>query len=148
MSQPKNSENKHRQTAYLPVILWILPLLAINIGLNFFSKIDIYWQKHEQEIEARQEVEAMAAGADFSYQYAKLAGEFATAFKSGIEAKFTETKFINYLETRANKVFRKPFPDYELFTFKLPANGADGDILFMKTTLCPVAEFSPEPSSI
>ncbi|MBU1107670.1 MAG: HAMP domain-containing protein [Candidatus Riflebacteria bacterium] len=137
MSQPKNNGTERRQTAYLPVILWILPLLAINIGLAFFSQIDIYWQKHEQEIEARQEVEALAAGANFSYQYAKQAGEFMAAFKSGVEAEFTGAKIIDYLKNRADLVFRKPFPDYELFTFKLPANGTAGNILYMKSSTPP-----------
>ncbi|EKD80939.1 MAG: hypothetical protein ACD_39C02086G0002, partial [uncultured bacterium] len=137
MNQYNHSSTGRRQTAHLPVILWILPLLAINIGLGLFSEIDNYWQKHEQEVEARQEVEAMAAGSDFAYQYAKLAGEFAAAFKSGLEAELDDKQFTSYLQHRANHVFRKPFPDYELFTFKLPGKGAAGDLLHIKTDSLP-----------
>ncbi|HAE39024.1 MAG TPA: hypothetical protein DCG57_10355 [Candidatus Riflebacteria bacterium] len=137
MNQCNHSSTGGRQTAHLPVILWILPLLAINIGLWLFSEIDNYWLKHEQTVEARQEVEALAAASDFSYQYAKLAGEFVTAFKSGIEANLNDQLLTDYLQNRAAHVFRKPFPDYELFTFKLPGKGREGDLLHAKTDSLP-----------
>ncbi|PKL51288.1 MAG: hypothetical protein CVV42_00115 [Candidatus Riflebacteria bacterium HGW-Riflebacteria-2] len=138
MNHNTNSRTGSRQTAHLPVILWILPLLAINIGLSFFSKIDLYWQKHEQEIEARQEVEALAAGSDFAYQYARRAGEFAAAFKSGVEAGFNDTQLTEHLASRGKRVFRQPFPDYELFTFKLSSKGSSGKLLHFKTSAPPI----------
>lgn len=133
MNQYNHSSTGRRQTAHLPVILWILPLLAINIGLLLFSEIDNYWQKHEQEVEARQEVEALAAASNFSYQYAKLAGEFATAFKSAADSNLNSNMLTVFLQNRANQVFRTPFPEHELFTFKLPKKGEAGDLLHIKS---------------
>lgn len=138
MNHDKHSRAGSRQTAHLPVILWILPLLAINIGFSFFARIDAYWQKHEQEIEARQEVEALAAGSDFSYQYARRAGEFAEEFKAGVEAGFNDAQLSEHLKSREQRIFRWPFPDYELFTFKVPAKGASGKLLHFKTSAPPI----------
>jgi len=138
MNHDKHSRAGSRQTAHLPVILWILPLLAINIGFSFFARIDAYWQKHEQEIEARQEVEALAAGSDFSYQYARRAGEFAEEFKAGVEAGFNDAQLSEHLKSREQRIFRWPFPDYELFTFKVPAKGASGKLLHFKTGAPPI----------
>ncbi len=138
MNHDNHSRAGSRQTAHLPVILWILPLLAINIGFSFFSRIDIYWQRHEQEIEARQEVEALAAGSDFSYQYARRAGEFAEEFKAGVEAGFNDTQLTEHLKSREHRIFRWPFPEYELFTFKVPAKGASGKLLHFKTSAPPI----------
>ncbi|NLF98175.1 MAG: HAMP domain-containing protein [Candidatus Riflebacteria bacterium] len=138
MNHDKHSRAGSRQTAHLPVILWILPLLAINIGFSFFARIDAYWQKHEHEIEARQEVEALAAGSDFSYQYARRAGEFAEEFKAGVEAGFNDAQLSEHLKSREQRIFRWPFPDYELFTFKVPAKGASGKLLHFKTGAPPI----------
>jgi len=114
MTQGKNSNTHSRRTVHLPVILWILPLLALNIGFRFFSNIDIYWQKHEQEISANHEVEALSAGSDFSYQYARRAGEFAEEFKTGIAARYDETRLIEHLNRRPPGYFvaRSPTTKY------------------------------------
>lgn len=133
MSKKNNSNSGSQQSTWLPVVLWILPLLAINIGLALFSQIDIYWQQQEQIADARQEVEALAAGSDFSYQYARQAGDFASAFKSATEVGFSDSKLADFLADRADQVFRKPFPDYELYTFKIPSKDRPGNLLHIKT---------------
>lgn len=122
---------------YLPVLLWFLPLLAINFGYGFLTSIDLYWQKHEQKEIAQQEVEALSAGADFSYQFARMAGSFVDAFKGSVNAEFKEQQFKDFITRRSEKIFRRPFPDYELFTFRIPEGGGNPDMLFMHTETRP-----------
>lgn len=135
MNQHKAGGAQKRQSSYLPVLLCFLPLLAINIGYAIFTGIDLYWQKHEQQELAHQEIEALAAGSDFSYQFSTLAGEFAKQFKGLAEADLKTDKFSRSLEERAEKIFRWPFPQHEIFVFEVPEKGGSGELLFMKTDL-------------
>lgn len=135
MNQHKAGGAQKRQSSYLPVLLCFLPLLAVNIGYAIFTGIDLYWQKHEQQEVAHQEIEALAAGSDFSYQFSTLAGEFAKQFKGLAEADLKADKFSRSVEERAEKIFAWPFPQHEIFAFEIPEKGRDGELLFMKTDL-------------
>ena len=122
---------------YLPVILCFLPLIALNLGFSFLSGIDLHWKKQEQKELAQQEVEALAAGSDFSYQFARRAGNFVEAFKSLGEADLQEKQMAGFLQSKSDKIFKWPFPDYDLFAFRLPEQAGNTELLFTRTSTRP-----------
>ena len=119
------------------VFLCFLPLLALNIGWSFLENIDYYWKVREQHEVANQEIETLAAGSEFSYQFARLAGQFAKTFKAAAESGLAGDQLGQYANENARRVFRWPFPEYELFAFHVPPDGSNGDMLFMHSDLRP-----------
>ena len=49
------------QNRYLPIILWLFPLLLLNIGWYFFSYIDYSWIKSELIEQSQKEAESFTA---------------------------------------------------------------------------------------
>jgi len=118
---------------YLPVLLCFLPLLSLNFAISFLAGIDTHWKRQEQKELAQQEVEALSAGADFPFQFARRGGDFINAFKSLVEADLKPAQMASSLRQRSEKNFRWPFPQYELFLFHIPDNGASTDMLLSRT---------------
>ena len=112
--------NKKHERVILPILLWLVPLLSLNIGFYFLAEIDLYWKNAEQATMAAQETEGIASAADFSYQFAKTCGNFSNIMHSAIEAGLSEKQLITHLQDRAKKVFRSPFPEKELYVFEIP----------------------------
>jgi class 3 adenylate cyclase len=123
-----------KQPGYLLVLLLFLPLLAVNLSYRFLANIDYYWRVQEQQETANQELEGLAAGSEFSYQFARLAGDFAKGFKSGVEADLNGENLGHFLRERSASIFRKPFPEYELFAFHIPDN-QQGEVLYLNSDL-------------
>ncbi|OGK06148.1 MAG: hypothetical protein A2W80_15430 [Candidatus Riflebacteria bacterium GWC2_50_8] len=119
------------------VVLCFLPLIALNIGYSFLEGIDHYWKTREQQELANQEIETLAAGSEFSYQFARLAGEFSKSFQSAVESDLKDVRLGSFVREASEKVFRWPFPHYELYTFQIPESGDGSDMLFMHSDLRP-----------
>jgi class 3 adenylate cyclase len=135
-AQRKNEKGRLLANCF-PIVLLLLPFLAVNMGYRFFAGIDLYWQKNEQQEIANQEIEALAAGSDFSYQFARLAGDFTKKFKGGVEADLQGSRLGSYLEERSRSIFCWPFPEHELFTFYLPEKNGAGEVLYMRSGSTP-----------
>ncbi len=127
--QKKNKLHQKQQRVILPIILWLIPLLALNFGFVFLAEIDLHWREIEQSDFANQEVEGVAAASDFSYQFSNICGSFGQSIKAGLEAEFPEKGLESYLQSRARKIFRKPFPEKDIFVFQIPENGEMSKIL-------------------
>ncbi len=118
MKSISNSESASTQLKILPVILWVLPVLAINLGFFFLSKIDLHWKTVRQEETAQQELEALTAGGEFSYQLANRAGKFMNELAKSSES-LEPKHLLNRLESRRRAIFRAPFPKSKFFVFKI-----------------------------
>ncbi len=117
---------------YLPVLLCFLPLIALNLAYSFLTGIDHHWRKQEQKELGQQEVEALAAGADFTYQFSRHAGAFVETFKSLAANGLKPDQLVDNLKKRSDRIFSYPFPEYELFVFRIPETGA-ADLLHAHT---------------
>lgn len=137
MSEKAGPRQGQKQSGFLLIALCFLPLLALNIGWSFLENIDYYWKVREQQEIANQEIETLAAGSEFSYQFARLAGQFSKTFKAAAESGIEGDKLVQYADEKARRIFRWPFPEYELYAFHLPTTGASGDMLFMHSELLP-----------
>ncbi len=124
--------NKKKHNMLFFVLLWFLPIIALNVGYGFISKIHGNWAVQKQKEIAHLEVEALAAGSDFTFQFTKHAGEFEKLFKGYAESLPESNLLKPYIETSVSKTFGPLFPDYDLFVFHLPEKGR-GDVLFNKS---------------
>lgn len=133
-NRPAATEKKQsKQSSYLIILLCFLPIIAINLGFKVYQVIDRYWQENEQREAANQEIEALAGGSDFSYQFSRLAGDFADKFKSLANNDFDDERLRNFVNERAQRIFRWPFPSHDLFIFKKPENSADCQLLLVNS---------------
>ncbi len=137
MSKNAKSQTGKGQSLYLLVLLCFLPLLSLNFAISFLAGIDTHWKRQEQKELAQQEVEALAAGADFPFQFARRGGDFIDTFKSLVEADLKPAQLTSGLQQRSEKIFRWPFPKYELFLFHIPDSGASTEMLLSHTDYRP-----------
>lgn len=121
------------QNRYMPILLWLFPLLLFNVGWHFFGLIDSRWEEQENLDKARQETEALAAGSEFSYCFSKTAGSFNDILRSGAKSFVGQSQrnnFLNFIENRSKYLFRYPFPDYELLVFEIPNATKKPELVF------------------
>ena len=124
------------QNRYLPIVLWLFPLLLLNIGWWVFSYIDYRWIKTDWIEQSNQDAELLSASSDFNYCVGKISGNFFTDLKSGIESfsGVNQKEQLNkYIGSRANYIFRYPFPKHNLFVFKLLSNNKKTELIYSNT---------------
>ena len=135
MSNLLNNNNNiklPKQNRYLLIVLWLFPLLLLNVGWLFLDYINSIWQINITNEQAKQEVEALAAKSDFSYRFALLSGSFFDDLKTGLEStkELNNNSLVDYIKKRANYQFRAPFPSHELFVFQLSNNNKPANIIY------------------
>lgn len=126
----KKTNYSRQQRTVFPILLWLVPLLALNLGFFFISEIDLYWREIEQSDMANQEVEGISAASDFSYQFSNVCGQFGQALKAATDANFSDQNFSSFIKERADKIFRPPFPQKELFVFAQPETSGNTDLIY------------------
>ncbi|MFZ5950655.1 MAG: adenylate/guanylate cyclase domain-containing protein [Candidatus Rifleibacteriota bacterium] len=127
MNEPKG----RKPNLILPVILLLMPLLAINFGFYFLEEIDLYWRNTEQSDQANQEIEGISSASDFAYQFSKTCGQYSNILKSAVEGELKGETLKKHLLDRAKKVFRPPFPDKDLFVFEIPENTGKCELILV-----------------
>ncbi len=124
------SEQKGRKPNLpLPIILLLMPLLAINFGFYFLAEIDLYWRNTEQSDQANQEIEGISSASDFSYQFSKTCGQYSSILKSAVEGGLKGETLKKHLLDRSRKVFRAPFPEKDLFVFEIPESSGKCELI-------------------
>ena len=124
------------QNRYLPIVLWLFPLLLLNIGWWFFSYIDYRWIETDWIEQSNQDAELLSASSDFNYCVGKISSSFFADLKSGIESfsGVNQKEQLNkYIGSRANYIFRYPFPKHNLFVFKLLASNNKTELIYSNT---------------
>ena len=130
MSSNANKENKN---IILIILLFVIPLLAVNICFYFFAKIKDDNERNEQEREAVHEAEVLSAEADFTYQFSGLFRKFLEVIKSDTEISFKEKSHLtDRLEQNANKIFVNPFPKFNLYVFKKTLGASSSELFYSK----------------
>ena len=123
-----NVDNKKdiKQNKYSPILLWLFPLLLLNIGWYFFVSIDRRWDEQERIDIANKETEALASKSDFSYCFASISGRFCETLKSDTELfgePSKESILVTYIKNRADNIFKSPFPEHNLIVFRIDTKG-------------------------
>ncbi len=101
----------------LLILFFVIPLTALNLSYYLFAKINENLEINEQRVKAIHEVETLSSEADFENGFSRLFGNFFNELKNA--ANFNDAKFlVDSLNKKSEKIFEKPFPDYNLFVFK------------------------------
>ena len=121
------------QNRYLPIILWLFPLLLLNLGWYVFTNIDYRSAENEWIEQSKQDVEFLSASSDFNYCVGKITGDFLVYLKSGANT-FPEInqkgRLKNYIKSLANDKFKAPFPEHTLFIFKYSAQTKKSELIY------------------
>lgn len=117
MTQQKKT--KKQQKVILPILLWLVPLIALNSGFYFLNGIDLRWRQLEQDNKANQEIQALADGSQFSYQFSKVSGQYRDFLKSSFSSGLSKEQLKIFLKKKAKSIFAQPFPRKDLFVFKI-----------------------------
>ena len=113
----------------LLVLFFVIPLTALNLSYYLFAKINENLEKNEQSVKAIHEVETLSSEADFGIEFSRLFGNFFNELKNA--ANLNDAKFlVDSLKKKSDKIFEKPFPDYNLFVFKTTPNTKSTELLF------------------
>ena len=123
----KNTSEKFN--VVLLILFFIIPLTALNLSYYLFAKINENLEKNDQRDKAIHEVETLSAEADFGIEFSRLFGNFFNELKNA--ANFNDAKFlVDSLNKKSEKIFEKPFPDYNLFVFKTTPDTKSTELLF------------------
>lgn len=148
MKKPSSFNRAKKQRVILPILLWLIPLFALNFGFYFLSGIDLHWREIEQTDKANQEIEALSASSDFSYQFSRICGQFRQTFQSAVDAELSASQLKRFLKDRAGKIFRYPFPEKDLMIFQIPEKSKrvemllfDGDKIISRRAFSRVFEY-------
>ncbi|MBQ2592242.1 MAG: adenylate/guanylate cyclase domain-containing protein, partial [Candidatus Riflebacteria bacterium] len=121
------------QNRYLPIILWLFPLLLLNIGWYFFSYIDYSWIKSEWIEQSQREAESFAASSDFVYCMGKKAGNFFDQLKKDVDSfgkKKQKNELLENIASHAVEILKKPFPEHNLFVFRISADKNKTELVY------------------
>ena len=135
MSQ-QNEEKQQinpKQNNYFPIILWLFPLLLLNIGWKFSNFIYQRWLEQERIEKANQEVESLSSNSDFTYYFASTARNFNNILKSNVELFVNpnqENILVTYIKNNSEHLFKSPFPNSEITVFKTDNNFNNTNILY------------------
>ena len=128
-----NKSLAEKYNIILIILLFVIPLLAINFSYIFISKINYEWAKKKQDSIAQQEAETLSSEADFNNEFSKSFKNFFEILKSDRITGTNNSAFLtNYLNQTADNIFSAPFPDYKLYVFKIPSKSNQTDLIFYK----------------
>ena len=128
----QNSRISEKYNIILIVLLFVIPLLAVNVTFFCRAYFNHEFEVKELEKKALHEAEILSAEADFNYQFSILFNKFFDVIKKDSDISFKEkSHFINHLEKNANNIFEYPFPKYSLYVFKKSSN-ASSELFYSK----------------
>ena len=129
----QNSRFSEKYNIILIVLLFVIPLLAVNISFYCRAYINHEFDVKEQEKKALHEAEILSAEADFTYQFSILFKRFFDVIKKDTNIGFKEkSHFVNHLDQNANNIFKSPFPKYSLYVFKKSLNSSSSELFYSK----------------
>ena len=132
-----NKSSFERYNVILIILFFVIPILALNLSYYSLSKRHNDLLAKEQSKKAFNEVETLASESDFSNEFSMHYRSFFNEIINAVDSKIVDkVDFSNRLEQKAGKIFKSPFPEYNLYVFKLSeANPEDSELIFCKGSL-------------
>jgi class 3 adenylate cyclase len=116
-----------------------MPIISLDLSYYSLSVLNYKKLVKEQIKKANNEAETLASESDFSKEFAMLYRDFFNSAKDFVNDKSKNktslSDFNDCLEKNANSIFRSPFPDYNLYFFKLSAGALESELVFYKGSL-------------
>ena len=129
----QKSRSSEKYNIILIVLLFVIPLLAVNITFYCRAYFNHESEVKEQEKKALHEAEILSSEADFTYQFSILFERFFNVIKKDADIDFKEkSHFVNHLDQNANNIFGNPFPKYSLYVFKKSLNSSFSELFYSK----------------
>ena len=121
-----------RYNIILIILLFVIPILALDTSCYFLLKLNYEFLLKEQEKKANNEVETLASESDFSKEFAMHFHNYFNLIKNAVNDPKISDKdyFTNYLEQNAGKIFKSPFPEYNLYVFKVSQGNQNPDLIY------------------
>ena len=120
----------------LIVLFFVIPIFAFDTSFYFLSLLDNKRLQKEQEKIASNEVETLASESDFSKEFAMHFRDYFNSIKSWMKDKKVDktnlSEFTASLEENAGKFFKTPFPNYNLYVFKLSEKSLESELVYYK----------------
>ena len=127
-----------RYYVILIILFFVMPIISLDLSYYSLSVLNYKKLVKEQIKKANNEAETLASESDFSKEFAMLYRDFFNSAKDFVdksENKTSLSEFTDCLEKNANSVFRSPFPEYNLYFFKLSTGALESELVFYKGSL-------------
>ncbi len=116
----------------LPVVLWLLPIIALNLGFSFLARIEFYWHEKLQHETARRELEALNAGANIEYHLARHGGRFLKELEVAEQLAKSRRKE-EFIRERYRQTFSATFPESLVYAFHQKDLDSNARVTFANT---------------
>jgi len=100
----------------LPFIMWLLPLLALNVGFRFLARIEQSWKERELAETAQQELEALTRSSTAEYRLNRFGGQIIDKLTVAGNGVFDQTSW-QQLQDALFADIGQVFPDFKLHVF-------------------------------
>lgn len=109
----------------MPYIMWLLPVLVLNLGFSFLTGIELHWKEREQDEIAQQELEALTRSATVESRLNRLAGLITDQLELAARNNANDKELEAQLRRLGQTSFARVFPEFKLHVFrKAPADKA------------------------
>lgn len=123
---------KHRNSVWpklMPYVMWLLPILVLNIGFSFLANIELHWKEREQDETAQQELEALTSSSTPAYRMNRLAGLLTGQIEAAERMQSSDAVIGQQFEELGRSQFKPFFSKYKLHVFR-KKKGTQGFELF------------------
>ena len=128
-----NSKVTNKNNIVFFLLLFLIPILALDASYYFLNNINAEWEKIDQEKKAVQEAEILASEADFGNQLSMLFKKYCDVIKGDVQLSFAKDIFLtSHLEQTANVIFSDPFPKYNLHVFRIASGSQSAEMLITR----------------
>ncbi|MBP5469967.1 MAG: hypothetical protein J6Z11_12070, partial [Candidatus Riflebacteria bacterium] len=120
----------------LIILIFIIPLISLDISFGLISKINNDLEEKKQENEAVQEAETLAAEGNFSTEFGIHFREFFDVIQNVEKLDIKNNSFLpTHLKQSSDKIFENPFPKYNLYVFKIPNKTKQAELIFYEGSI-------------
>lgn len=100
----------------LPFIMWLLPVLALNVGFRFLARIEQSWKERELAETAQQELEALTRSSTAEYRLNRFGGQIIDKLTIAGN-RLTDQAGWQQLQSSLFADIGQVFPDFKLHVF-------------------------------
>ena len=128
------SNSSEKYNIILSILLFLIPIICLNISYYFISIIKIDWAKKEQEKNALLEAETLASESNFANLFASNFFKIFDLFKKDADSGVINTDiFAKKFNNNVDNILSKPFPQkYSLYLFKIASGTQRTELLFLR----------------
>lgn len=128
-----NNKATNKNNIIFFLLLFLIPVLALDASYYFLNNINTEWNKADQEKKAVQEAEILASEADFGNQLSMLFKKYCDVIKGDVQLSFVKDIFLtSHLEQTANVIFSEPFPKFNLHVFRIASGTQSAEMLISR----------------